>query len=562
MTDLALPRAPRPLGTKALVGLLAGAFAGSLAAPAGAQTVLHTFAGAAGDQLFANAVAGAGDVDADGFPDVLIGARGDDTVAQDAGATFVDSGRTGALLLSWLGEAEGDEFGWSVAEAGDVNGDGHDDVIVGAFRHDGVGANSGRAYVFSGADGATLFVLDGTGADDEFSVGVSGVGDIDGDGVPDVAVGAHHDDDNGLNSGSVRVVSGANASQIYLFLGDEAGDDLGHVLAGIGDINADGVPDIIAGLHDIPDPGQARIYSGADGAVLFNFVGSTGFDFYGHAVAGAGDVDGDGVPDVLIGAEQDDTSAHNAGRAWLRSGATGAVLLDWKGDSIDDALGADVCSAGDWDGDGVLDVLIAMPGDDPTGVGSGAARFVSGADGSVLLTWDGVSPGPRSGVVVDGLGDVNGDGRPDVIIGFSYDDQAAVDAGLAEVLSGALPTWAQAGGGLAGVDGIPALSGQGLLLAGTPGALHGHHAAPLQPAVLFISLVSTPVAFKGGQLAAFPPIAQIPLVTSASGDLLVPFAAWPTGIPAGLVLDFQIALHDTAAVKAVAISNLLAGTTK
>src|SRR6266850_8248707 len=116
----------------------------ALVRPAAARTVLHTFTGTAVNQLFGNAVASAGDVDADGMSDIIVGAYGDDSVGTDSGAAFVYSGRTGALLLSWLGEVADDHFGAAVDGAGDVNGDGRSDVIVGAYRHDGVGLNSGR----------------------------------------------------------------------------------------------------------------------------------------------------------------------------------------------------------------------------------------------------------------------------------------------------------------------------------------------------------------------------------------------------------------------------------
>ncbi len=549
-------------GLLARTGALASALAlaGLLAPASSAQATLYTLAGGSPEGQFGSAVASAGDVDDDGFPDILVGALTDDTNGLDAGAAFVYSGATGGLLLSWFGEALGDGLGSSVAGAGDIDGDGHDDLLVGEYRHDGVGANSGRAFLYSGDGGGVLFTLDGTGEDDEFGIGVAAIGDVDGDDVPDVAVGAHHDDDAGPNSGSVRLVSGATGLQIHLFTG-ASGDDMGHVLTGVGDVDGDTVPDIMIGLHDNAQPGQARVYSGGDQSLLFTFNGASNSDFFGHAVAGPGDIDGDGVPDLLLGATNDDAAGTDAGRAWLRSGATGLILFSWLGDSPLDRLGANVAGAGDWNGDGVRDVLLGMPGDDPAGSGSGAARFLSGADGSVLLTFDGDSPGQRVDVTVADLGDVNGDGRPDVAIGFPYHDLAALDAGITLVLSGALPTWSQLGGGIAGVAGVPSLAGHGLLIGGAPGGLHLKSAAPLAPAVLFVSLASLPAPFKGGLLGAFPPIILVTLATGAGGGLDLPWAAWPTGVPAATVLYFQVAVGDGAAVNGASLSNLLSGTT-
>ena len=531
---------------------------GWLCARPAAQTVLYTIPGTAPNQMFGTAVAPAGDVDADGYGDFIVGAAGHDGAGIEAGAAFVYSGRTGAQLLSWMGQQPGEELGDAVDAAGDVNGDGHGDVIVGAYRHDGVGLNSGRARVFSGADGSELLVVDGTGVDDEFGIGVAGVGDLDGDSRGDVAVGAHHDDDNGFNSGSVRVVSGATGGQLFLFLGDEMQDDLGHVLTGLGDITGDGVPDLLAGLHDTPDPGQARVYSGASGAVLYNFVGSTSDDFYGHAVAGPGDVTGDGVPDMLIGASLDDTSASNAGRAWLRSGATGAIVFDWEGDAVDDGFGASVSGAGDWNGDGVIDVLVGIPGADPAGPGSSAARFFSGVDGSELETWEGNSPGQRFAICVAPLGDVNGDRRPDVAIGVSYHDIGGTDSGIVLVLSGAEPTWTALGGGLAGAAGVPALKGTGTLAAGSAGTLKLSGAAPSSPALLLVSLASNPTPFKCGTVVTVPILFQLMLPTNAAGQLNLGWNAWPGGL-SGASLYFQFAVGDAGAPCGASISNALRG---
>jgi len=524
--------------------------------PALAQTVLHTIPGTAPLQRFGTAVAPAGDVDDDGFPDLLVGAGGDDTAGTEAGAAFVYSGRTGALLWSWQGQEAGEEFGDSADGAGDVNGDGHADVIVGAYRHDGVGANSGRARVFSGADGSTLHTIDGTGVDDEFGIGVAGVGDLDGDAHDDVAVGAHHDDDNGFNSGSVRVVSGATGAQLHLFLGDEMHDDLGHVLAGLGDITGDGVPDLVAGLHDTPEPGQARVYDGDSGAVLYNFTGSSVGDFYGHAVAGPGDVNGDGVRDILVGASLDDTSASDAGRAWLLSGATGASLYDWEGDAPNDGFGASVSGAGDWNGDGVLDLIVGIPGADPAGSGSSAARIFSGANGSALYTWEGTSPGLRFAIWVAPLGDVNGDLRPDVALGLPYHDLAGTDAGAVFVISGALPKWTSLGGGLPGAAGIPALKGTGTLAAGSPGTLKLSGAAPLAPALLLVSAANTPTPFKCGTVVTVPILFQLTLPTNGAGQLSLAWGAWPGGL-SGASLYFQYAVADAGAPCGASISNAL-----
>lgn len=524
------------------------------------QPMLWELSGAL-DSRFGHALAVAGDVDGDGLSELIVGAPGDDSAGLDVGRVFLLRGKDGVLLQTWTGEAVEDFFGAAVAGPGDVDGDGVPDVLVGAYRHDTGGTRAGRAYVFSGATSLPLHVIDGLAPGDEFGVGVAAVGDVDGDGRPDFAVGAHHSAEVAPQSGSVRVYSGATGVQIHAFLGDEFHDDLGHVLSGAGDVDGDGVPDIIGGLHDSVDAGQARVYSGASGALLFNFVGTSVGDFYGHAVASAGDVDGDGRSDLLVGASRDDSLALNAGRAELRSGASGALLAQWFGVVAEDELGLSVWSAGDFDGDGCVDQILSVSGDDTSGMNAGSAQVRSGADASLIASLHGVAQGIRHDVVVCGDVDLDGDGRPEVMVGFPYDDAGGLDTGRVRVWSGALPVWSQHGAGLAGAAGVPALSGKGLLVAGTSGALDLKGAAASATCLLLGSVGSTPFPFKGGVLYALPPALQFLLSTDGSGRLSLPWAAWPAGVPGGTQLVFQAAVADAGAPVGVALSNAIAGLT-
>lgn len=532
-----------------------------LSSPCLLQDLAWSVSGPA-DSRFGDAVALAGDADGDGLPDLVVGAPGDDTFGTDAGRAFLMSGLDGHVLHEWFGESALDEFGLDVDGGGDVDGDGLADVVVGAYRHDAAGTDAGRLYVFSGATGLLLHVFDGAAALDEFAVGVAIVGDVDGDGRADVAGGAHHSDENGSQSGSVRVFSGRTGATLFHFTGDEPFDDLGHVLSAAGDVDADGVPDVIAGLHDSPEHGQARVYSGADGAVLLQLDGSTNGDFFGHAVALAGDLDGDGHGDVLVGAALDDSTATNAGRALLVSGASGAVLHEWLGAAAHDQFGLDLESAGDFDGDGVADMAIAAPGDDSAGVNSGSVRVVPGGGGPPLASLQGLPQGSRKDVACARGADLDGDGRTELAVGFGYDDSAGVDAGIVRVWRGAEPTWTTVGAGLAGAAGVPWLAGQGLLAAGTPGQLQLTGAAPSASALLFLSPGSMPAAFKGGTLWAFPPLLLLPLATSPGGGLLLPWAAWPPGVPAGTPLVFQCAVADRGAPQGVSLSPAIQGLAK
>ena len=381
--------------------------------------MLYTFDGDADGDQFGSAVAGAGDVNMDGFDDVIVGARYDDSNGTDSGSVTVFSGADGSVLYTFGGDAASDWFGHSVGGAGDVNSDGVPDLIVGA---PGIGNDPDRpgfARVLSGADGSVLHTFDGDGTADLFGYSVSTVGDVDGDGFDGMIVGARQDDNNGSNSGSARVFSGRDGSTLYSFDGDSADDWFGFSVGVAGDVNGDGCPDLVVGARGDSDsePGWAHVFSGSDGSTLYTFYGDRGAQL-GNAVSGAGDVDGDGLDDVIVGAHQTEVNGiYHAGRACVFSGADGSTLHTFEGDSSDDHLGSKVSDVGDVDGDGYADLLVSAPKDDKNGTQSGTIWVFSGADGSVLHTFDGDAAGDWYGHGIGGAGDVNGDGSPDFVVG-------------------------------------------------------------------------------------------------------------------------------------------------
>jgi hypothetical protein len=270
-------------------------------------------------------------------------------------------------------------------------------------------------FEFSPAPG----VVAGSHAGDAFGSAVAGVGDVDGDLVPDVVVGAPLEDSNGIDAGTARVLSGATGATLFTFAGDLPRDFLGAAVAAAGDVNGDGVPDIIVGL---PGPAlplatltKARVCSGADGSTLFTLTGTGAGDHFGAAVAGVGDLNGDGFADVVVGAPDADVAAPDAGRISLFAGPDGGLLRHIDGASAGAHLGAAVSAAGDVDDSGLSDVLAGAPGDVFGGIAVGSA-FVYSADGSVLLAVHGDVPHGALGLAVAGLGDVSGDGRPDVAV--------------------------------------------------------------------------------------------------------------------------------------------------
>ncbi len=288
-------------------------------------SIIHSFFGERSYDYFGVSGAGAGDFDADGYPDIVIGVPGRDDNGTSAGEVNVYSGRTGAVLFSRDGVATGDQLGWYVSTAGDVDNDGFDDIVVGSPTHDGAnGGDCGRADVISGRTHAVLYTWYGDGYGDRFGWCVSNAGDLDRDGHDDVVVGAHGNNNaHGTDAGMVRVFSGATGAVLFTFLGDAAGDNLGWSVRNAGDVNGDGWLDVMAGAHlndhNGSNAGMARIWSGRDGSILHTLYGTDADDWFGWSVGDVGDLDADGYCDVAVGATYDDSVGTDAGKIFVYS---------------------------------------------------------------------------------------------------------------------------------------------------------------------------------------------------------------------------------------------------
>jgi len=349
----------------------------------GAQ--LWRFDGQAYGYWLGYSVAGAGDVDGDGFDDLIVGApKASPSGLSNAGSAFVFSGATGAQLWRFDGLAALDELGYSVSGAGDVDGDGFDDLIVGTSFSDPNGlSRAGSAFVFSGATGAQLWRFDGQATGDQLGSSVSGAGDLDGDGFADLIVGAPGTDPNGLSdAGSAFIFAGSTGAPLWRFDGQAAVYELGWSVSGAGDVDGDGVGDVIMGApgtgpNGLPGAGSAFVFSGATGIQLWRFDGLASGDFLGFSVAGAGDVDGDGFDDLIAGAWfSDPYGIPDAGSAFVFSGATGSQLLRLDGQARGDLFGSSVSGAGDVDGDGRADLIIGAQWADSNSTPDVGSAFV------------------------------------------------------------------------------------------------------------------------------------------------------------------------------------------
>lgn len=435
--------------------------AGVVAAPAqvSAQVTVLQSPNGVESGYFGGAIAGIGDVDGDGAGEVLVGSAGERPGGlANGGRAYLLSGRTGALMRTFVSpllQADG-RYGAAVARVPDANGDGIDDLLIGA---PGEGANrTGRAYLYSGRTGNIMrvFYPPSPQADGYFGQTVAGIGDVDGDGRGDVIVGAPDENGGGVQgAGRIHVFSGASGSLIRTIIspGRIAGGSFGESISDVPDANGDSIPDVLVGApKETPPGGPARagrvyLFSGATGQLLVAMQ-SPGLETdggFGESVAGIPDLDGDGRGDIVVGApaENPGSSPVDCGRAYVYSGATGSLV--WKLiPPVAEAggnYGKSVAGMADITGDGRGDIIVGAWRENPGAVPAdcGRVHLYSGRTGARYLTLPstGQSPDGLFGFAVTAVPDTNNNGRPDVAvaaIGESYDSDAAAYAGRVYII--------------------------------------------------------------------------------------------------------------------------------
>jgi hypothetical protein len=367
------------------------------------------------------AVASAGDVDGDGRADVLIGDR-------SLARARVYSGATGLVLLELLPTVADDRFGAAVAGGLDVNGDGVPDLVVGGGGEVEGLPELGSAEVFSGASGASLWRTQGQVLYEQRGRSVALVRDTDGDGRAEVLVGApgrstlHH------RAGGALLFDGQTGQVLRQWFGAGTADQLGFAVAGLDDVNLDGRGDVVLGaIEDYPGPGGAQAHgrvevkSGANGAALYQRPGPTNVRRFGSALAGGGDLDGDVRDDWLVAAASLDPADLNRGYVAGHAGLDGQELRSQFGPALGDHFGAAVAFAPDFDGDGRDDWMVGASQGSGTPLapsfGPGAVRLLRGADGQLLLEVTGAAHSSLFGTSVAWLGDSSGDGQGEFAAG-------------------------------------------------------------------------------------------------------------------------------------------------
>jgi hypothetical protein len=340
------------------------------------------------------------------------------------------------LLIDPAGEGDGDTFGTSVASAGDVNGDGYDDVIVGAFRYPG-GGGVGRAYLYLGAPAMAsvpaLVLAAPSGGSGWFGTSVASAGDFNGDGYGDFIVGARY---AGGIPGKAFIYFGGpslDATPDLTLIGESAasGTWFGSSVASAGDLNGDGFDDVIVGAPNYGPSQTGRVYvffggSAPDAVPDRVFTGPAAGDYLGWVVGSAGDMNGDGYPDVFATAPRYYAGGTNPGAAyvWFGGPAFDTIAdLTLHGSVLSDRI-YDSANAGDVNADGFADLLVDRL--DRAEVFFGGPTLDAVPDLTI----------PGSFGSVAGAADVNGDGVDDFVLGASGDDTGGADAGRVSVYFG------------------------------------------------------------------------------------------------------------------------------
>ncbi len=416
---------------------------------------------------FGYAAASIGDFDHDGIPDIAVGVPDDDDGGIERGALYIlflnENGTIKAHQKisdtqgSFTGDLDnGDRFGSSVTSLGDLNEDGITDIAVGArFDDDGPGGNNDRGAVWilfldtNGSVKTYQKISDMRGSFkgnlddvDLFGTSVEAIGDLDGDGITELVVGALNDDDGGNSRGAVWILflNSDGTVKSYQKLSDTQGDFTGILnntdcfgssICSIGDLDKDSINDIVVGAYQDDDGGNNKgalwvLFLNADGTVKNhqkisstdgNFTGAfDDADFFGYAVDSIGDLNNDGITDIVVGAPGDDDGGTNRGAVWIlflnRNGTVNdfqkiSNLYEEFGDNLsdNDFLGWSVSTIGDVDKDGISDIFAGAYGDNDGGTDKGAIWVMtlnnavvlgielhsftaSAIDEAILLKWE------------------------------------------------------------------------------------------------------------------------------------------------------------------------------
>lgn len=408
--------------------LILGRATGSWAMDTDLSSANASFFGEAASDVSGHSVSGVGDVNNDSYADFIIGAYNNQEGGIAAGQTYLILGKAAGWAMdtnlssanaSFIGEDASDFSGLSVSGAGDVNNDGYNDFIIGAYGDDDGGATAGQTYLILGR--ATGWAMDtdlssanasffGEAAGDISGFSVSGAGDVNNDGYDDFLIGAYGNDGGGVDAGQTYLIFGratgwamdTNLSSVNAsFFGEDASDNAGYSVSDAGDVNNDGYADFVIGGTGDEEGGDSTgqtylILGRATGWAMdtnlslanASFIGEDVGDHSGHSVSGAGDVNNDNYDDFIIGADDNTGGGEGAGQTYFIFGrATGSWAMDvdlslanasFIGEGINDSSGSSISGAGDVNNDGYTDFIIGADANDAGGDAAGQTYLVLG----------------------------------------------------------------------------------------------------------------------------------------------------------------------------------------
>lgn len=419
---------------------------------------------------FGHSVATAGDVNRDGYSDVIIGAPYYDGGETDEGKVFVYYGSSSGLVTTPSRTLESNQaytsFGYSVATAGDVNGDGYSDVIIGAPYYDGLRlTDEGMVYVYlgssTGLSATPSWTKESSQAYSRFGYSVATADDVNKDGYSDVVVGGPYYDNGETDEGMIFVYHGSStglaASSSSSSEGNQASALLGFSVATAGDTNKDGYSDVIAGApyydNGETDEGRVYVYSGSSSGLQVVKPSlkevNQSYARFGYSVAPAGDVNKDGYSDVIIGAPYYDNGEADEGMVHVYFGSSsgpGTSPSIVESNQASARFGHSVAVAGDVNGDGYSDVIVGAPFYDNGEADEGKAFVYTGSASGLSSASIWSAEGNQAsagwgnlGYSVAGAGDVNGDGSTDILVGLPYHDNGQADEGEALLYLTLLP---------------------------------------------------------------------------------------------------------------------------